>query len=253
MFCKNCNEVSKKKIDNELDLIIKENAYQDNEIINKRAVAYCGFTEKYPDAFTIFGDPCNLGIDTRREIKNIIEDKYYKYLCECQKRTLQSYSQSPIETLLINGLIERGFFKDCFDKDLNIATRIQPQTAVYETGEMVLGFTNNDVDKERLESLGLINYHPFTVIDIYIEARKNEHLKFNEIDRNLIRSHKKLAIYADGHEFHERTKQQAQRDRSIDRKLQKLGFVVFRFTGSEIYRNIDKCCEEIIAEINTFR
>ncbi len=50
-----------------------------------------------------------------------------------------------------------------------------------------------------------------------------------------------IAIYCDGHDFHERTKEQAERDRSIDRKLQEAGIVVMRFTGREIYRDAHAC------------
>jgi len=59
----------------------------------------------------------------------------------------------------------------------------------------------------------------------------------------------KYAIYCDGHEFHERTKEQAKRDRSIDRKLQQDGWRVFRFTGSEIFNSIDHCIKEIYSQI----
>lgn len=57
------------------------------------------------------------------------------------------------------------------------------------------------------------------------------------------------AIYCDGHDFHERTKEQAARDRSIDRKLQQIGWHVFRFTGSEIYRATNKCIADISKQI----
>lgn len=54
-----------------------------------------------------------------------------------------------------------------------------------------------------------------------------------------------IIIECDGHDFHERTKYQAKRDRSRDRSIQAMGFKVLRFTGSEIFRNADKCVEEI--------
>lgn len=56
----------------------------------------------------------------------------------------------------------------------------------------------------------------------------------------------KIAIECDGHEFHERTKDQAARDRKRDRELQHLGWVVLRFTGSEIHRDVYSCCEDAI-------
>jgi very-short-patch-repair endonuclease len=44
-------------------------------------------------------------------------------------------------------------------------------------------------------------------------------------------------IECDGHEFHERTPEQAARDRSRDRACQLAGVPVLRFTGREIYRD----------------
>lgn len=46
-----------------------------------------------------------------------------------------------------------------------------------------------------------------------------------------------LAVECDGHAFHERTKQQAQRDKARDRDLLTMGVPVMRFTGSEIWRD----------------
>lgn len=45
----------------------------------------------------------------------------------------------------------------------------------------------------------------------------------------------RLAIECDGHQYHERTKEQAQRDKRRDRDLQSAGFGVARFTGAEIF------------------
>lgn len=46
-----------------------------------------------------------------------------------------------------------------------------------------------------------------------------------------------LGVEVDGHEFHERTKEQAQRDKARDRRLLMAGYPVIRFTGSEVYEN----------------
>ncbi len=53
-----------------------------------------------------------------------------------------------------------------------------------------------------------------------------------------------VAIECDGHEFHEKTKQQAARDKSRDRDLIARGITVLRFTGSEIWRDAAKCARE---------
>lgn len=45
----------------------------------------------------------------------------------------------------------------------------------------------------------------------------------------------RIVVECDGHEFHEKTKEQAQRDKARDRALQRAGWVVLRYTGSEIF------------------
>lgn len=57
---------------------------------------------------------------------------------------------------------------------------------------------------------------------------------------------KLLAVECDGHEFHERTKEQAERDKSRDRELQASGIAVFRFTGSKIYQDPGACVDEVV-------
>ena len=53
-----------------------------------------------------------------------------------------------------------------------------------------------------------------------------------------------MVIECDGHEYHNITKEQAQKDRKRDRDLQAQGHVVFRFTGSEIYNDPLACAAE---------
>lgn len=55
-----------------------------------------------------------------------------------------------------------------------------------------------------------------------------------------------VLVECDGHDFHERTKEQAARDKSRDRDLQAMGFPVFRFTGSEIWNKPVQCAKQII-------
>ena len=55
-----------------------------------------------------------------------------------------------------------------------------------------------------------------------------------------------IAIELDGHDFHERTKQQAPQDRARERTIFRHGYIIHRFTGFEVYRNPRKCVEEVI-------
>jgi len=54
----------------------------------------------------------------------------------------------------------------------------------------------------------------------------------------------RVAIECDGHEFHEKTKEQAARDKARDRTLAANGWRVLRFTGAEIWSNPFACAEE---------
>lgn len=55
----------------------------------------------------------------------------------------------------------------------------------------------------------------------------------------------RLAIEIDGHEWHEKNKEQAASDKRRDRELLARDVSVMRFTGSEVYRNPRACVEEV--------
>jgi hypothetical protein len=56
-----------------------------------------------------------------------------------------------------------------------------------------------------------------------------------------------LLVECDGHDWHERTPQQASRDRARDRDIyRRTGLAVLRFTGSDIHRDADSCAVEIL-------
>jgi very-short-patch-repair endonuclease len=56
----------------------------------------------------------------------------------------------------------------------------------------------------------------------------------------------KLAVEIDGHEFHEKTKWQAARDKRRDRDLVCEGVFVMRFTGSEIHQGASDCVQQVL-------
>lgn len=59
-------------------------------------------------------------------------------------------------------------------------------------------------------------------------------------------SWKRLIVECDGHDFHERTKEQAARDRARDRSVTMNGYTIFRFTGSELWRDPIRCVDQVI-------
>ena len=56
----------------------------------------------------------------------------------------------------------------------------------------------------------------------------------------------RMLIECDGHDFHERTKEQAASDKRRDRALQTVGYPVLRFTGSEIHKDPVGRAREVI-------
>jgi very-short-patch-repair endonuclease len=55
-----------------------------------------------------------------------------------------------------------------------------------------------------------------------------------------------VVIECDGHNFHERTKKQAAKDKERDRFLQASGYRVFRFSGSEIWADPVRCADDVL-------
>lgn len=82
--------------------------------------------------------------------------------------------------------------------------------------------------------------------DLYLEL----HVKHGSERHPLLRGDDgvtSLVVECDGHEFHDRTREQASHDRARDRAMAFAGLQVFRFTGSDIYRGPMKCAREALA------
>ena len=58
-------------------------------------------------------------------------------------------------------------------------------------------------------------------------------------------NYKYFIVECDGHDFHEKTKLQAARDKQRDRNMTAAGYHVLRFTGSEIWKDTRKCACEV--------
>jgi len=101
----------------------------------------------------------------------------------------------------------------------------------YQSDQFVFGRDNYQPDQIRLYTQAHVGeYRVDFLIGVHFPERK--------IDFGVV-------IECDGHEFHERTKEQAERDRSRDRDLQAKGFAIFRYTGSEIWADPNVCASEV--------
>ena len=125
------------------------------------------------------------------------------------------HCESPIEKLFIGALI--GAVKEKNDR---IAFFIGPEIGPdVPAPERYVAFPQFEIENYR--------------IDFLIGVGFEDHRKF-------------FAVECDGHDFHERTKEQAERDRYRDRQLTGLGYVCVRFTGSEIWRDPYDCAWQFI-------
>jgi very-short-patch-repair endonuclease len=52
-------------------------------------------------------------------------------------------------------------------------------------------------------------------------------------------------------DYHERTKEQAMRDRERDRHLQSFGFLVYRCTGREIWEDVFTCATQVVGSLES--
>lgn len=95
-----------------------------------------------------------------------------------------------------------------------------------------------------IEILGLIQQKKIKInkknyrVDFLLEAS----FKYNNKYEDLI----SIVIECDGYDFHQKTKEQAQRDYEKDRCLQMEGYYVLRFSGSEIYNDFAECNKKIV-------
>jgi hypothetical protein len=63
----------------------------------------------------------------------------------------------------------------------------------------------------------------------------------------------RVVVECDGHDWHERTKQQASYDRARDRALLRIGLPTLRFTGSDIHRDANQCACEVLDTLDALR
>lgn len=66
-------------------------------------------------------------------------------------------------------------------------------------------------------------------------------------DFELRRDAERLIVELDGHEFHEKTREQAEHDKRRDRWFAAQGHRVIRFTGREVWRDVHACVTEALA------
>lgn len=76
----------------------------------------------------------------------------------------------------------------------------------------------------------------------FLLSEKASHDYCNEFD---VSKHYGLVIECDGHEFHEKTKEQVKNNNQRDIDIKMKGYGILHFSGSQIYKDPFKCATEI--------
>jgi very-short-patch-repair endonuclease len=148
------------------------------------------------------------------ELKKSVHGYINKCLDEIRSEYLQSIvnCESPIEQMM--------------------AIALERMHSSYQNGirEERRGIDILDIKNQQAIVIGKIKYRVDFLIIVWL-PKNNETIQF--------------VIECDGHDFHEKTKEQAIWDKQRDRALNHNGYRVIRFTGSEIFKYPDKCADEV--------
>ena len=118
---------------------------------------------------------------------------------------------SPIEMLMINAIDDKA--NELMEKDNNWEIHINPQWTFKVDGN---------------------NYK----VDIGLQIIYMTEKKYNSFSQSYF-------IECDGYDYHYRNKKQVTKDRKRERKLMKRCRNLIRFTGTEIYNDVENCVEEL--------
>lgn len=141
-----------------------------------------------------------------KDIKNEIEKKS---VCKnCDLKMVECYRCCKI----CESPLEQDLFKALVKNGINVELQMRINK------DNTISHYPEEIDSAKI----------LTIPDFYLES-----------------DNKKICIYTDGHTYHERTEYQAVRDRSIDRDLQNLGYIVLRYTTSEIKQKLESVVVEI--------
>lgn len=150
---------------------------------------------------------------------NVVGDGYINKACQHMER-LNEVIESPIEEAMLYSLI------------------ISAQEEVEDIGFVVGGYAFGDCGV----GAEFLVIEPQAKIENY---RADFLLTFKSLIPGF-EGERQLIVECDGHDYHDKTKQQASRDKERDREMKKLGYEVFRFTGSDIWNDAYSCAKEAI-------
>ena len=133
------------------------------------------------------------------------------------------------ELMLVNN-IRQGIFPSTFYDDIE-----SPIEQIFKTAfDLYMDLTGKEYIFLFSQKEIKVNDKKY-IVDFYFE--EDEYVnKFN--------TDKKIIIECDGYEFHQKTKEQVQKDNEREYNLKMAGYEILRFSGTQIYNNPFKCAED---------
>lgn len=169
---------------------------------------------------------------------NALAHDYIQKACKHLER-LVDVTESPIERAMLYALAIVGH-----DHAPNVR---------YRVGGSTFGDYDDGIDAIVIEPQAQLGEYR---VDFLLECREwipdfdhPRKLKDGQEIPGSMYATSKLIVECDGHDFHDRTKEQASRDRQRDRELAKLGLPVFRYTGADIWASVFSCAKEAIEHL----
>jgi very-short-patch-repair endonuclease len=138
---------------------------------------------------------------------------------------MQLYCESPIERLFLGQMLVDGWWYPASRDHYEIRQILQVRYGIESTYRIL---QIDDVDG-------------FVVVQANVSPGGKKY----RLDIAFVSEQGRIAVELDGHDFHEKTKEQARRDKSRDRALTKDGWRVLRFAGSEVYADPAGCIQQV--------
>lgn len=171
--------------------------------------------------------------------KRVIND-WATYMVDVFQELPQKAKELFIGAIFNLGITDKYLMETCqycnspIEKIFCVAFRIVENLRVHDIPEEYLGF------------------HVIPQYDFHF-GDKTYYVDFLIIFENIKEPNKSfsLIVECDGHEFHERTKEQVKHDNERSYELKKHGEDILRFSGSQIYNDPIKCANDVFDYILT--
>lgn len=137
--------------------------------------------------------------------------------------------------------------KELKESDFHIEFRYV-EKSVFLTAEKEIIEKSSESNMEKSMGLALIKegipFIPQYEIKENVAKQKSRRV-ISKPDYFIVGSCGCIAIFCDSRKYHNRKKNQLLKDKRINERLQKMGFVVLRFTDKELTLQLEKCIEKI--------